>query len=130
MGNAPEGGWREGYRADADTRPPKGAKVDTRTARITQQFREPQNLTYELDCVGVPLVVRIFFQPEDRSSSEWRIEARAGREPDVSVATATAPSRALALQAIAAGWSDTAVPAVSRIDWDGVTQAMALVRAI
>ena len=30
------------------------------TTTITQQFRESRNMTYELDCAGSPLIVRVF----------------------------------------------------------------------
>lgn len=44
------------------------------TARITQQFRELENTTYELDCSGVPLAIRIISPVGNSTTSTWRVE--------------------------------------------------------
>lgn len=87
-------------------------------------------MTYELDCAGIPLVVRIFFAVGDGADARFRAEARARHLNGFSDASATAPSRALALESIAQSWRETTVLAVSSIDWDGVKRAMTTVRAI
>lgn len=98
--------------------------------RLTLQFRELHNMTYELDCAGIPLVVRVFFAVGAGADARFRAEVRATHVHGVSEASATAPSRAQALESIAKSWLETAAPAVSSIDWDGVKQAMTTVRAI
>lgn len=96
------------------------------SVRITQQFRERNNMTYELDCCGVPLVLRIFF-PVD---AQWRIEASSGLAPTAWVATASALSRTEAMQALARNWRNATPATASNLDWTAVECAMVAVRAI
>ena len=104
-------------------------KDEKRSVRITQQFREARNMTYELDCAGTPLIVRVF--PPSDSSSEWRIEARGSDAADAVVATATAASRPQALEIVAQWWRDNASSrALPTYDWNAIAQAMTAVRAI
>src|ERR1041385_6075397 len=58
-------------------------------ARITVQFREPANMTYELDCGGVALVVRVFFQTDD---GKWRISVQSGSDRNAPGSASTAAS--------------------------------------
>lgn len=105
------------------------AAGDRSLVRVLQQFRERANMTYELDCSGTPLVVRVFFPVDGSSAAGWRLEAYT--LPNSPVSTATASSRALALESIARSWHDEdAGRAPSKVDWDGVARAMASVRAI
>ena len=98
-------------------------------ARITQQFRERHNMTYELDCGGAPLVVRVF--PLQGAPATWRIEARATDASDAVVATATASSPAVALERVAEWWRDNAAPrALAPLDWNAIAEAMTAVRAL
>lgn len=104
-------------------------KDEKSRARITQQFREARNMTYELECSGVPLILRVF--PPSGSPNEWKIEARASDAVDAVVATATAASRPQALDRVAEWWRDNATTrALATYDWNAVAQAMAAVRAI
>lgn len=101
------------------------------TVRITQQFRERRSMTYELDCSGVPLVVRMFFPEADVPAPEWVVEVRSNRALDADVATASGPSRAQALNRIAQDWHERdAARTPSEVDWKAVMVAMAAVRAI
>ena len=97
--------------------------------RITQQFRESRNMTYELECSGVSLVLR-FFYPIPDGPNEWRIEARAGQLEDGGVATASARSRKLALEGIAGCWDASVPKAVAGVDWKAVNEALTAVRAL
>jgi hypothetical protein len=102
---------------------------DKRAVRIAQQFREAHNMTYELDCFGTPLIVRVF--PLDGATVEWRIEARTSDAPDAVVATATAPTREEALRSVAQRWQDhRALHVLPNVDWDAIAQAMTAVRAL
>ncbi len=95
--------------------------------KITQQFREAHNMTYELDCSGSPLIVRVF----PISDAEWRVEARTSAGDDAVVVSATASTRAHALEEVAAWWrNNTAARALTTFDWTAVAQAMSGVRAI
>jgi hypothetical protein len=107
------------------------ANEEKRGVRITQQFRERHNMTYELECSGAPLIVRVFPLDEGDPPLEWRIEARVSDSSDAVVASATAPSRAVALERIAEWWRANAVArALGPFDWNAIAQAMTAVRAI
>ena len=88
-------------------------------------------MTYELDCAGVALIVRVFPLEARPPADEWRIEARLSNADDAVVAVASAPTRALALERVAAWWREnSAQKALANIDWTAVAQAMTTVRAI
>jgi hypothetical protein len=103
---------------------------ETVSVRITQQFRERNNMTYELDCSGIPLVLRVFFPVDTDPSHEWRIEARTGHPLQGMEATASAQSRAEAFQVIARDWHRAMPVSVSDLDWTAIERAMSAVRAI
>jgi len=95
---------------------------------ISQQYRERHNMTYELDCQGARLVLRIFFPPVD-ARPEWRIEAR--MNGDAGVIEKAAPTREMALRQISEAWELRATTeALPSLDWPAVTRAMQGVRAI
>jgi RNA recognition motif-containing protein len=116
--DSPYEGGRSARRAD-----PK----DEAPVRITTQFREPANMTYELDCAGVALVLRIFFPTTE---GQWRIAARTGNGADAPNSDATAPTRVEALREIARAGREGAVGALEYVDWDAVEQALTKVRAL
>lgn len=103
------------------------ARAPDPSVRITQQFRERRNMTYEFDCSGVPLVLRVFF-PENAPDANWRIEACSSNNIPATPVSASASSKALALQSIAENWRETMPRSV--LDWDGVAKAMTSVRAL
>lgn len=115
---------------DRDGSRSKASDDEKRRVRITSQFRERHNMTYELDCAGVVLVVRVF--PTDPEEQAWRIEARTrgviGAE-DL-VVTASAPTRALALQDVGRSWREQNTSSLLTLDWTAISDAMAGVRAI
>jgi hypothetical protein len=94
---------------------------------ISQQYRERHNMTYELDCQGTRLILRMFFPPL-AGGSDWRVEARYG---DAGVVEKTAATRARALAEISEAWSAlVATQAVPAFDWLAVTRVLQSVRAI
>jgi hypothetical protein len=97
---------------------------------ITQQYRERHNMTYELDCGGEALVLRVFF-PAEAGPTEWRIEARGKDAGEAVVVDRVAATRELAFQAICGAWP-TAPASTTRAcyDWEGVTQVLRSVRAL
>ncbi len=119
---APDDSRGDGGRAARRSEPKDEAPV-----RITTQFREPANMTYELDCAGVALVLRIFFPTTE---GQWRIEARTSNAPDAPSSDATAPSRVEALRQIARAAREGAVGSLELVDWDAVVQALTKVRAL
>jgi len=112
-------------------KPPGPVKgVPGKTIAITQQYRERHNMTYELDCCGEALVLRVFFPPE-AGPVEWRIEARGVGAGAAVVVDKSAATRELAFQAVCGAWPCAALPASTpSYDWDGVTQVLRSVRAI
>jgi RNA recognition motif-containing protein len=97
-------------------------------ARITLQFREPANMTYELDCEGVGLVVRVFFPTE---TGDFRVVAQASGGAAAPSSDSTATSRAEALRNIARTCREGDPAAtLARINWIAVEQALTKVRAI
>lgn len=106
------------------------AKAEQKLARITQQFREAGNMTYELECEGQRLIVRVF-PIETRPDGEWRIEARTSDAPEAVVASATATSRAKAFEEVARWWRDHAFErTLETFDWEAISRALTTVRAI
>jgi hypothetical protein len=101
------------------------------SVKITQQFREAHNMTYELDCAGVSLIVRIFPLEGKPPADEWRVEARLSDAQDAVVAIGAGPTRAVALERVAAWWRENgAQKALANVDWTAIAQAMTTVRAI
>jgi hypothetical protein len=108
------------------------APQSERKVRIALQFRERHNMAYDLDCAGVPLILRVFpSEGETQEAEEWRVEARATEAADAIVVTATAATRVLALCDVARRWRDTAASfGLPAIDWDGVARVMSAVNAV
>jgi hypothetical protein len=128
FGRAPTAGYvpgRDFTGSQPEGRKPSGDAPSKIT--ITQQFRERHNMTYELDCAGVALVLRVFF-PAETGPVEWRMEARGKGAGEAIVIDKVAATRELAFQAICGAWpGPTATPSY---DWDSVTQVLRSVRAI
>ena len=104
------------------------AKVRPNVA-LTQQYRERHNMTYELDCLGVRLTVRVFFPAE--GAADWRIEARSGVGAEAFVIDKAASTRELALREICEAWQASSAPsAAPSVDWQAVTLALKTVRAV
>jgi hypothetical protein len=100
------------------------------TIAITQQYRERHNMTYELDCAGQRLIVRVFF-PVDDASVAWRVEARTDDTPQAVVVAAVAGTREVALGDVSTAWDAASLPSGGpSFDWAAVTRAMQAVRAI
>ena len=105
-------------------------KQARRSVQITSQFRERQNMTYELGRGGMTLAIRVF--PLDGAEESWRMEASttdaAGQA--IHVTTAAHATRAAALQELARSWGQEPGSAANAIDWQEVMEALGEVRAI
>ena len=114
--------------AEGDERQPSRAAAAR--VRMTLQFRERQNMAYELDCRGTALTVRVF--PVDGAAAQqWRVEAAiAGSKAPIHMASGTCSTRAFALKEIATAWERQEDGFQPDIDWPEVMEAMAAVRAI
>jgi hypothetical protein len=102
-------------------------------ARITSQLRSRLGMEYELDCIGVHVLIRM--SPEDAREQAWLVEAsvkRAAPAEPGPVEASTAPTRAAALDVIARSWTDPGTAASGRpaLDWSAIAEALAAVRAI
>jgi RNA recognition motif-containing protein len=103
-----------------------GAEKVVATVRILQQFRERSNMSYDLDCEGLPLTLRMFPTDEEH----WRFEARSTDASDV-VVTASGPTRREALTELVRLWNEAAAALSAKpLDGDGLFKAMHDVRAI
>jgi len=91
--------------------------------KVVQQFRERGNMTYDLDCSGRPLTIRLFPTEDD----QWRAEARSKDADDAVVKIASAASRREAVEAAVRDWNTSASSAV---DVDALLRAMSEVKAI
>ena len=114
----------------ASTNGKAAAEGDPAThAHITLQFREPANMTYELDCSGIAVVIRIFFPTAD---GLWRVAAQASRAPDaVPGSSAAATSRGDAFHSVAGACREGVESgALARVDWEAVENALRKVRAL
>jgi hypothetical protein len=122
----------DGWRGDAEERRStgKGAKGERLAIAITQQYRERNNMTYELDCAGQALILRIFF-PAIEGPVAWRVEARTSDTAQAVVVAAVAGSKQLALGEVSAAWDAASLPnGGPSFDWAAVTLVMQSVRAI
>lgn len=107
--------------------PPPANAAPKPAVTIVQQFRERTNMAYDLDCMGLPLVVRIF--PEE--NNRWRIEARANDALDARIVSASAPTRAAALAEVIREWNANAAATDGRaLDGDALSRALQNVRAV
>jgi RNA recognition motif-containing protein len=112
------------------TRPPRKTELtdEDARARITLQFREPSNMTYELDCDGQALVIRIFFPG---STGQWRIVAQKTREAQAPSAAAAGGSRIEAFRDLARTAREGVDTAgVQGLDWEALERALTKVRAL
>lgn len=97
-------------------------------ARITSQFRERTNMTYELDCDGVSLIIKMF--PEDAREQSWRVEASTkggGAVMEGAVVAASGPTRAAALEELS---RSSQAGGLLALDWPAILEALSAVRAI
>lgn len=102
-------------------------KAPPSKVKVMQQFRERANMTYDLDCAGMPLTVRMF--PIDGDT--WRIEARSTDAVDAAVIIASAVTRRDALGAVLKDWNERAASSARpTIDVDACLLALSDVRAV
>jgi len=110
---------------EAETRKAKPASTGV---SISQQYRDRHGMVYELDCAGVPLTLRFFFQEDGTDARRVEAASKQGREL---VAEGTGPTRELALRAVAETWSHLPVdPPAPELDWTEIAAALRLVRAV
>lgn len=113
---------------DSSDRPERKPKASPVAVSIAQQYRDRHGMTYELDCSGLSLRLRFFFPAE--TGGEHRLEAHTSQAPQL-VVEATAPTRELALAAVAEAWRQLpAEQGAPLLDWALVVTALQAVRAV
>lgn len=95
--------------------------------RMAQQYRDRHAMFYELDCSGLQLKLRFVF-PEQQDQA-WCVQAIADRD-EASVVEASAPTRALAFEAVVKACELLAAPPWLPVRWPEVTEVLKTVRAI
>jgi hypothetical protein len=94
--------------------------------KIVLQFREHANMTYDLDCEGVPLTLRVFSAEE-----QWRIEARSKDAGDATIANGFGATRSAALTDVVRAWNEEArVRRSHTLDGAALADALREVKAI
>lgn len=108
----------------------KSEAAARRKLSIVQQYRERGNMTYELDCAGQPLILRMFFPSTDEPLA-FRLDARSSDSVQAVALTAVAKSKELALNDIALAWDAAAVSGGRpKLDWAAIKVALQSVRAV
>jgi RNA recognition motif-containing protein len=108
----------------------KKAEAGRPKIAIVQQYRERGNMTYELDCMGQALIVRVFF-PRSDAPDDWRIEARSSDKPQALAVSVGGASRQLAFDEVPAAWDSAAQASGGpTLDWSAIKAALLTVRAI
>ena len=92
-------------------------------ARITQQFRERNNMAYELDCAGTKLSFKMYPTNDEAGKDDWRVEAFTKLTPD-HIVKGTAPTRRQAFDMVEKAWGP------SPLDWRAIEDALENVRAL
>lgn len=101
----------------------------TAQVKIAQRFRETFNMTYDLDCAGAPLTIRIFPIVDGR----WRIEVRETDVEDALVISSCGATRRDVLWDVLRAWNSAAHGASStlpKLDDAAVVHAMREIRAV
>lgn len=121
-GGAPDRSWQEPERNRARAGAPEVK------AKLTQQYRDRHGLTYELDCSGKRLTLRVLFPTED--TRVWQLEARMDAQP-TAVATGAAPTREQAFRVMVDDWASVAHSlSPAELDWEQVALALRAVKAL
>lgn len=107
--------------------PIRAGTREVANVRIVQQFRERTNMTYELECAGVPLTIKMFPQEDER----WRFEASGAGAAEPVVLTGSGRTRGEALTDLVRAWNEgVGVGGGAALDGEGIMTAMRDVRAI
>lgn len=106
--------------------PIRGDKPAKPRVNILQQYRDKASMTYDLDCMGLPLTLRI-----SATDAECMIEARSTAAADAIVAVGTGTTRAAALADVVRAWNEASSSGSERpLDGEDLLKAMREVRAV
>ncbi|HEY8079887.1 MAG TPA: hypothetical protein VIF62_37405 [Labilithrix sp.] len=117
----------EGRKLRVSDTPIRAGEAAAPKVKIVLQFRERENMAYDLDCRGVPLTLRIFQGEGDG----WRVEARTKDVTDGVVVTGFGPTKRQALADVVRRWNESTPGSdIVPLDGDGLFAAMHDVRAV
>ncbi len=100
------------------------------TTRITSQFRERRNMSYELECDGRKLLIKSFHPDGPQDACRMEASTNQANSSQQLTHSATGATRAQALQDIAQAWQADPTTSTVILDWPAITGAMAAVHAI
>jgi hypothetical protein len=95
--------------------------------RITDQYRTPRGMGYDLKCVAVRVTVSVTPRQNQSDPGEWQVEASTGRGEVPMSVSVWAATRAEALSEVGRAWAAKSLPI---FDWDAVARALTAVRAL
>jgi hypothetical protein len=88
-------------------------------------------MVYDLSYEDVRLTLEVTQRPNDDGHGEWAIEAHAHQAPETAILNEPGVTRSEALTALARSWTaQHGANGFPQLDWDGVSEAMRVVRAI
>lgn len=102
----------------------------TDALRITNQFRSNGSMMYDLRGAGSRLTLVVTQRTSPADPDEWRVEARALGQPEVTPIEQWGHTRIDALRAVARAWMAKPSSGVPQFDWEAVVTALLAVRAI
>jgi hypothetical protein len=118
-----------GHGSESGSREDRKRKESPASVSMAQQYRDRHGMIYELDCEGLRLTLRFFF-PEEGGNDARRVEATTNQGAQL-VVEATAPTRELALAAVAEAWGRLpAEPPAPTLDWTKIAAVLRVVRAV
>jgi hypothetical protein len=101
------------------------------SVRITNQFRKRDAMVYDLSCEDVRLTIEVAQRQNDDGQGEWVVEAHARHVVEKPTINEPGATRSDALQAVARSWTaKNGAYGFPRLDWEAVSAAMLVVRAI
>jgi hypothetical protein len=99
--------------------------------RITNQFRRRDAMVYDLSCDDIRLTIEVMQRPNDDGLGEWTIEAHTRQAVDKTTIHEPGVTRTDALHAVARAWAARrGAMGFPALDWEAVSAAMLVVRAI
>jgi hypothetical protein len=99
--------------------------------RITNQFRRRDAMVYDLACEDVRLTIEVTQRQNDDGLGEWVVEAHTRQAAERPTVHEPGVTRNDALRAVARVWAaKQGAYGFPQLDWEAVSAAMLVVRAI
>ncbi len=98
---------------------------EPKSVRILNQYRDRRGFSYELMCSSVRVVLNVYEREASDDPHAWHVDARIGGASASSFVRAGGDTRTAALAQLVEHWAPQAP-----LDWDAVTAALTMVRAL